>query len=156
MTTPLLAANRMQSDMAGLTGQPGRTPTGAATSPTEAISALVHGESGSLGFLFDNPFGAHVVADPLRPLDQRGPHGGAGHPDTAGTGTLNPTGLGPNRTVTAQPNTIGEAMNPAFFTNQPPQAPSGPQPSLPEQAAQRARDAISAAQERISGLFGSG
>lgn len=83
MSAALLAANRIQTDIAGLTGRLAERTTNAATTSTEALSTLIHGESGSLHYLFDSPVttpysGATPALDPV------GPHGGTGHPDSAG------------------------------------------------------------------------
>jgi hypothetical protein len=82
MARTLLAANRIQADLAGLTGTRHDPPAAAATSPTEFISSVVHGESGGLHFLWDDVpvpvSSATPAADPVAPK------GGTGHPDVGG------------------------------------------------------------------------
>ena len=74
-----LASIKMQSDLAGLTGPNVRPPAAAPPSPTDIFSTI-HGESGSLHYLWDSV--ATPVMDTLRPPDQAGPSGGAAHPGT--------------------------------------------------------------------------
>jgi hypothetical protein len=146
VSAALLAAQRIQADLAGLTGSHARVPTAATTSPTEVLAELFHGESGSLGYLFDHEV-VTPVSDALRRYDHPGPHGGAAHPDSAGQ---QPAGLPIGvRPLPPAPLPGGPPTPP-----QPAQSATGPNPSLPAQAADRARQAIGAAQERISGLFG--
>lgn len=135
MSAVLLAAQRIQTDLAGFTGAAAyREVTGAATSATEAISALVHGESGQLGYLWDNALTVPVsTASPAR--DTPGPNGGAGHPDAAGQAVF---GL-----------PIGAPAAPAVTPAQsPPAAPGGPG------VADQARTVLGQAQERVKGIFG--
>lgn len=130
----LLAAQKIQSDLAGLTGPRTREPTAAPTSSTEMLSYL-HGESGSLGYLWDTLV-VSPVTDALRAADVHGPNGGAGHPDQAGQRVLGPTfGAIPAGVPTPAPDY--------------PTATVAPQP-----AADRVREALGAAQEQLRGLFG--
>lgn len=75
MAGPLiLAADRIRADVAGITGPVERTLP-AATSVTERVSSVLHGESGGLGFLFDHLYTMPASgAAPVGPGP--GPHGG--------------------------------------------------------------------------------
>ncbi len=136
MTAPLIAANRIQTDMAGLTGAAAPRSSGAAASLTETLSSLVHGESGSLGYLFDNA-ATIPVGDPLRAPAPTGPNGGAAHPDAAGQRAFAPT-IG-----------AGQRIGP---TNRPLPVPvaEAPGPGIADQA----RSVIGGAQEAVRGIFG--
>lgn len=84
-----LAAEKIRADIAGLTGSHLRPPTTAMPSPTEVFHTLVHGESGSLHYLWDSLPAPVLDAPANRP--PAGPHGGFPHPDAL-LGHLRPAG----------------------------------------------------------------
>ena len=106
MTAALLAANKLRADTHAVTGDLFRPSINAATSPTEIAQSLFHGESGNLGYLFDN------AADMFSALpagkDPVGPHGGASHPDQVGH-QVN-TALPPNASNVRVPVVVGQAQ----------------------------------------------
>lgn len=149
----LLASQRLQADTAGLTGPQTHIPTTQAGTITELSSSLIHGESGSLHYLFDGglPMPVH---DGLRGFPQRGPNGGYAHPDNAGRQVL---GAGLGATVNGQSDLTGSAGGEIPVPNvaaAPGAAPAEGQASIPGDIADRARQFVGQAQERISGLFG--
>jgi len=77
MSAVLIAAQKIQSDIAGLTGAAGHKATAAATSATEVVQRLFHGESGSLHYLWDSvPVPVSTKLEPTAPAV-----GGSPHPD---------------------------------------------------------------------------
>jgi hypothetical protein len=104
----LLAASRLRADVAGITGAK-TTTLPAATSVTEAVSHVLHGESGELGYLFDNLYtvpassavpggpgpgvhgGTQSLPTPAVAIPQPAPQGPA---DVAAPGSIVGPGLG--------------------------------------------------------------
>ncbi len=78
----LHGVQKLQADIAGVTGPLGQRTTRAATSGTELVHSLLHGESGTLHYLFDGEFTAPVsTAVPYNPRAALGPNGGTIDPN---------------------------------------------------------------------------
>ena len=90
MSALLIAANKIRADIGGLTGSGVAPATAVPASPTEIVHSLIHGESGSLSYLFSE-FVPVPVTDSRNPTANTGPHGGAGHRDSL-LGPLRPLG----------------------------------------------------------------
>lgn len=101
MSAALIAANKIQADIAGLTGTIGHRATTVGTTATEFVSSVIHGESGGLHYLFgDLPA---PVADPIPSGTHPGPNGGAGHPGIIGAPIMRPMGQPPSPAVSPMP-----------------------------------------------------
>ena len=91
MSAALLSSLKIQTDMAGLTKAVREEFRTAGTTATEVYHSLIHGESGSLHYLWDSlPLGVvdHVAVPEAPP----GPHGGG----TLPFGSLRPQGAPPS------------------------------------------------------------
>lgn len=82
MSILIPAAEKLRADYHSVTGVSSSLPSAPRpASPTERVRSLLHGESGELGYLFDNLF--TVPASPAIPVNPKalpGPHGGTVDP----------------------------------------------------------------------------
>lgn len=120
----MLAVNKMQADIAGLTGPNDPPHTASPVTPSEVFHNLVHGESGSLSYLFSDL--VTPVTDTLRPADRVGPHGGTGR---SAVGVLRPQGPTPGPSTQPVPYPVTGFRIPPLVGQ-----PAGPIPVDPHPA----------------------
>jgi len=100
MSAALIAAHKLQADLAGLTGMPMKFVTVAKTA-TEHVSELFQGESGSLHYLWSSV--PVPVAQGRDAQVNDGWHGGAGHPNVGGAPMARPPASPASAGATAIP-----------------------------------------------------